>query len=433
MFVITFLSLIGESGLGAALIRKPGELSKKELACVFTFQQIIMGGVSIAFLFVTFFLKNFLKNPDVLILFQVSIISYFLLSFRNIPFMLLQRNLFFGKISFLEIVETLSFQGTAIILAMLGKGVWALIFGLMAKNIVSLFLLFIISPWKIEYNFDFETVKNFLPFGISIQTIHFINLIKDSTIPVWVGAILGTASVGLITWATTIANYPVLASNIVSRILFPLFAKLQNDKERLKSTIELVLRINVFFIFGLSAILWGGAEPITIILYTDKWVPALVLFNFFIPINLLTSLISPLIYLNNALGNAKYNLKFSILWALLLWLFSIIFVPKMGIIGFGLANLLTTMVNIKYLYDAIKNYNINIIKDVTTSLLVSFIIAFSLKLFLKYYHIQNLWILIFISILSFILYVFFSFILNYKTYFNDIKFIQEKVFKGQHS
>lgn len=258
--------------------------------------------------------------------------------------------------------------------------------------------------------------------------IHFINLIKDSTVPVWLGSLLGTVSVGLTTWAMTISNYPVLASDIISRILFPMFSRLQNDKDRLKSAIELVLRINIFFIFGFSAVLWDLAKPITSVLYTDKWLPALSLFNFFIPMNFLTAIISPLIYLNNALGKASYNLKFSVLWVGLLWFFSLIFVPKMGIIGFGLANFLTTLVNIKYLYDAIKNHNINIIKDIFVSLLSAIIIGGGLKALLKYFYVNNLWILIFIFISGFILYILISFALNYKTYFKDMSFIKEKIY-----
>lgn len=62
MFLITFFTLIGDSGLGAVIIRKKGELSDKLIATIFTFQQIFMLIISIILLFITFFIEPQLKK-----------------------------------------------------------------------------------------------------------------------------------------------------------------------------------------------------------------------------------------------------------------------------------------------------------------------------------------------------------------------------------
>ncbi len=433
LFVLSFLILVGDGGLAAALIRKPGDLQQKDLTSVFTFQQMFMAVLSLVFLAATFFLKGMVKNPDTLILFRVSIISYFLVSFRIVPVLILERSLLFGKIAVLDVLETLSFQATAVALAFLGKGVWALIIGLLVKNSVTLIVLFFISPWKIKYSLDFNRIKHMLPFGLSFQGVHFVNLVKDSFVPVWIGSVLGTASVGLITWAGTIANYPLVATGIVSRVLFPMFAQLQHDKKRLKASIELVLRANILFVFGLSAVIWALAVPITKILYTDKWLPALVLFDFFIPISLLSTIVAPLVAANNAVGRASYNFKFSVAWAALLWIFAVIFVPKYGIMGFGAANLLVTLANFIYFYDASRKFGVSIYRNAALPLACAAVIAFALKYLQGFTQVTNLWLLILWVFTGLAAYFGLAFILNGRAYINDIKFIREKSMKAKQA
>jgi teichuronic acid exporter len=431
LFVLTFLTLVGDGGLAAALIRKPGDVSDKDLSSVFTFQQMLMAALSLLFLTATFLLKGVVKNPDVLILFRVSIISYFLVAFRIVPVLILERNLLFGKIALLEVLETLSFQATAVVLALLGKGVWALIIGLLVKNAVTLLVLVFISPWKIKYSLDFNKIKHILPFGLSFQGVNFVNLIKDSFVPMWIGTVLGTASVGLITWAGTIVNYPLVAANIVSRVLFPMFAQLQGDKKRLSAAIELVLRASVLFVFGLSAVIWALALPLTKILYTDKWLPALVLFNFFIPISLISTIVGPLIAANNAVGRASYNFKFSIAWAVLLWLSALILVPKFGIMGFGIANLIVTLSDFVYFYDASKRFNIAILKNIFIPFACAGAVAIALKVAQSHFSITNLWLLILWSAAGLLVYACLALLFNGKKYLDDIRFIREKSMKAK--
>jgi teichuronic acid exporter len=425
-FVLAFLTLVGDGGLGAALIRKKTEPSEKELEAVFTFQQAFMAVITVLFIGATFFLKPFVHDPASLWLFRASAVSYFLLSFRIIPVMMFERNLHFGKIAILEVLEVLSFQVTAVCLAFLKMGAWALVAGLVAKNASTLLILLFISDWKIKYHWDFKEVKPIIPFGLSFQGFHFINLLKDSFVPVWVGSTLGMASVGFINWANTIASYPLLASNIISRILFPFFSKIHEDKIKLKRALELIISMNVFVIFGASCVIWGLAEPITKILYTEKWMPALELFNFFIPINLILAIVFPLISAFNARGNAHLNLVYAITWAILLWIFSILLVPRFGIVGYGAANLLMNLISMKYFFDAKKEFSISILPAVLPALGAFVLTAAGLRFLTVKYPVHSLGILVIFFIVGLVVYSGLALIFSGGEYALGIRQIVEK-------
>ncbi len=426
MFLITFFTLIGDSGLGAVIIRRPKKLSDNIIATIFTFQQIFMFVISIVLFIVTIFLEPHLKRPETIWLFRVSIISFFLLSFRIVQVQLLERNLFFGKIAFLEIGEVLAFQVTAVSLAFSGFGVWSMVLGLLAKNIVMLTIIVFISEWKIKYKFYIRLLKPILPFGLSFQGSHFLNFIKDSTVPIWISSVLGVKSLGYLTWANSLAIYPILLSNLLSRLLFPFFSRIQDDREKFKNSLEIVTRINILIIMAIASVLFSLAKPITIILYTEKWLPALNLLYLLILVNFLLGSVLPFINAFNATGKAIYTLKLSIAWIAGFWLFSLILVPKYNITGYGIAVLLTYLINIKCMYDAKKEFGIKILKNILPSL-ISFILTVLIIFFITIFvTINNLLILFVFLILALVIYLLINYALNGKQYISDFKFILKR-------
>ena len=71
-------------------------------------------------------------------------------------------------------------------------------------------------------------------------------------------------------------------------------------------------------------------------------------------------MIAPLISAFNAKVKANHNLVYAAVWAVLTWALSWVLVPKFGMEGYGMATLITSMVSLKYIYDAKKEFNISI-------------------------------------------------------------------------
>lgn len=425
-FLITFFILIGDSGLGAVIIRQPGKLSDELVSSIFTYQQIFMFFISILLFAVTVFLEPHLKRPETIWVFRVSIISFFLLSFRIVQVQILERNLLFGKVALLEILEVFSFQATAVFLAIKGFGVWSMVIGLLVKNIIMLIVIFFISEWKIKYRFDFNMIKPVLPFGLSFQGSHFVNFIKDSTVPMWVSYLLGVKYLGYLTFANSLAIYPILLSNLLSRILFPLFSRIQEEKEKFSKALEIITRLNISFVMLIATLLFALAKPIIVILYTDKWLPSLNLLYLLIFVNFLLGSVIPFINAFNAKGKAGYTFGLSIAWAAGFWIFSLVLVPFYELTGYGLAVLITYLINIKCMYDAKKEFNIKIMKNILPSLISFVLTVIIIKLILLKIPVNNLIMLIVFSLLTLAIYMMASLLLNGKQFLSDIKFVLKK-------
>ncbi|HPD18510.1 MAG TPA: polysaccharide biosynthesis C-terminal domain-containing protein, partial [Candidatus Goldiibacteriota bacterium] len=172
-----------------------------------------------------------------------------------------------------------------------------------------------------------------------------------------------------------------------------------------------------------AAMLFALAKPITIILYTEKWLPALNLLYLLVFVNFLLGSVVPFINAFNAKGKAVYTLKLSIAWAVGFWIFSLILVPKYDITGYGIAVLLTYLINVKCMYDAKKEFNIRILRNILPSL-ISFIVTVAAVYFLTAkVSVDNLIILIVFLFITLIIYLTVNFLINGRQYYSDIKFI----------
>ncbi len=426
LFVINFLTYVGDGGLGSALIRKPGKVSERAIDAVFSFQQVVMAGIAVLLLIASFFAGGLFADRSTIWLIRISIVSYYLVSFRIIPVMMMERKLSFARIAALEVIEVVAFQATAVTLALMHKGVFSLIAGLAVKNICMLLFVFFFARFKPRFKWNFRLIKPILPFGLSFQGVHFVNMAKDSFIPVVIAPMLGTASVGLINWATSVANYPLLASAILSRVLFPLFSKLQQDKEKFSRVLNTTVRLNALLIAGFSCVILSLSGPITHIIYTDKWASALVLFKYFIPINFILAAIYPLVAAFNAMGRAGYNFRYSFVWAGTMWLLSVFLVPKFGIAGFGMANLLMNLTSFKYMADAARDYGFKPISALFAPV-AAFCLTVPLIQWLAGMHpVKNLFLLIIFACLAIAVYAAVCFALNARTYVEDIRYVLKK-------
>src|SRR5207237_9868 len=118
-------------------------------------------------------------------------------------------------------------------------------------------------------------------------------------------------------WAE--APIRIIMDNI-TRVLFPVFSRLQDDKEKVARLVETILRYQTMIlapaVVGLSLLM----KPlIEIIPRYSKWEPALPLFYIFCISTILSSYSTPFINLLNAIGKIKTTFKFMIFYTTATW------------------------------------------------------------------------------------------------------------------
>ena len=343
--IVAFLGYFSDIGLAAALIQKKETLSREDLVTTFTIQQVLVGTAIIIALILSPFIGRWygLDEPGMW-LYRALAFAFFLSSLKTIPSILLERNLSFNKLIIPQILETVGFYITAVILAWWGFGVTSFSWAVAVRSVVGLVAMYIIAPWRPGFGISTSVARRLLRFGIPFQMNSFLALIKDDLLTVYLGKVLPLAQVGYIGWAKKWAEVPLrLIMDSIVRVTFPAFSRLQHDTARLRAGIEHTLFGLSVTILPISVAMIVAIRPLmAAIPRYGKWEPAILSFYLFAVASVIASLSTPLTNALNALGYIRTTLKLMILWTALTWILTLSLLPIMGFNAVAVALLAIT-------------------------------------------------------------------------------------------
>ena len=357
--VFTFLSFFSDVGFGAALIQKKTELTDDDIRTTFTIQQVLVTILLvIAWLSAPGLSSWYHLGQQGIWLIRVLSLSLFITSFKTIPSILLERELKFEYLIVPEILETITYNLIAVYMALHGYGVWSLVIAILARTVIGAFALNYMRPWKIGWSFNRESAKSLLHFGIPYQLNSVLALIKDNVAPTLIAFWYGPAAVAYVNLAQNIASRPMEIINIVSRVTFPAYSRIQGDLPRIKRWIEKSVSFMAYLympaITGLLIIAPGILEY----LYadkTEKWLPALPTLLLFLagafPIIVTTTYTNALY----ALGRPKVVLAFMAIYTVLTWGLGAPLIYKFGYVGIAMAGLIITYATLPFVVRALNN------------------------------------------------------------------------------
>lgn len=352
--VIVFLAYFSDIGLAAALIQKKEAITEKDLKTTFTIQQCLVLFLVIIGLLLTPVVASIYSLDTIgQFLYQSLIIAFFLSSLKTIPSILLERELKFQRLVIPEIVETLFFNITVLVLAIKGFGVSSFTYAVLARGLSGLIAMYIVAPWWPKIGIDKESAKRLLAFGLPFQANSLLALAKDNLLFLYLGAILPKAALGYIGVAQKWAFIPLrlIMDNLI-RITFPSFSRLANSPEYLSKALEKTLFSVTLFIFpALTGMVILMPHFISIFPKYEKWEPALLSLVFFAINAVLSSISTPLTNILNAIGKIKITLYLMIFWTVATWVLTPILIGVMGYDGVGLASALiaSSVIGVVYL------------------------------------------------------------------------------------
>lgn len=363
--IINFLTYFSDIGLAAALIQKKDKPSDTDLKTTFTVQQfLIFVLIGVVLLLTPYFVTKYSLDMSGKYLLYALLFSLFLSSLKSIPSVLLERKLEFVKLVFPQILETVFYNVVLVVLAMNGFGLTSFSIAVVVRGIIGLITIYYLEPWKIGFAFSRETLKDLFKFGIPYQVNTFLATLKDDGLTVVLGGILGPAGVGVLSFAQKIARLPLtFFMDTVTRVTFPAFSRLQNEKEHLERSVTRSIFFICFLVFpSLVGITILSPLLIKVVPRYSHWEPALIPIVF-ISINFaFAGATTQLTNLLNAIGKIKITFYLMIMWTVLTWVFVPFLSIKFGVIGtsigyslVGASSIVAIILSKKYVNYSITN------------------------------------------------------------------------------
>ena len=427
---INFLSYFADIGLGAALIQKKEKPQNADYKTVFTVQEIlVLAIVGIVFLITPLLSKTQSLSQEAINLLYALNISFFLASLKNIPSIILERNLEFGKFVIPQVFENLVYNVAVVFFAWRGFGIASFTYSVLIRGIIGLISIYVLQPWKPGIALSKKSLRGLLKFGLPYQLNNFLATVKDDGMTIVLGGILGSYGLGILGTAQKLAQYPLrFFMDNVTKVTFPAFSRMQDDKRELaKSLSRSIFFISVLVFPSLVGLVVLFPVLIGVIPKYQKWAPA------FIPLALLSlnsfwaAVTTQLTNFLNSVGRIKTTFKLMIMWTVLTWVLVPFLSRRFGVAGGAFAYCLVGLSSIVVFYLVKRFLDWSIKESVLKPFLASFImgvVIFLLRSFSIFEGTLGLIILIFVGGVSYAGFLYLlvgnSLIYDAKKIFSDI-------------
>lgn len=271
MIAIGFAQSIKDFGFEKALIQR--ETKIMESANIVFWSNIITG----FFIYLVIFLfapliADFFHESNVIDILRVLCLQIILLNFATVHSALLQREFQFKKLFFARLAPAFVPGVVSIPLALIGWGVWAIVWGSLAGTFVQVVLLWQLSRWRPKLSFDVSLARQLSGFGIWVTVEMFLGWLILWVDSIILGHFLGVQELGVYRVGITFLMLAFgIFLNPITFVVYPYFSRLQSNHTELKSSFLKVNQLIVAFALPIGIILALTAHPVSSFVFGQKW------------------------------------------------------------------------------------------------------------------------------------------------------------------
>jgi O-antigen/teichoic acid export membrane protein len=387
---ITVLILLSEvfvdSGLSQAIIRKQN-CSQKDYSTVF-FCNISVGVLFFLILLLTAApISGFFKNPELKPLIQVLGVSLIISSLSLVQNAKLIKRIDFKLQTKISLTASSISGIIAIILALLGFGVWSLVVKVLTNKSLKSILLWYFNKWKPDFVFSRESFKELFGFGSKLLLSGLIGTFLQNINYILIAKYFSAQDLGYYHQAEMFKNIPSQnISGVVTSVGYPVLAKQQHDSVKMRKIFRQMFTKTCFIIIILMVGLASIAKSLIITLLGTQWAPSIILLQMLCFVGLMYPLNSMNVNILNVVGRSDLYFKLQMIvqvMALPNLLIGVFFGIKALIIGMIIISIFGYII-FNYESNKVLNYSIiQQLKDISPSILMATIMGaliFSIEL-----------------------------------------------------
>ena len=294
MIFIAIAEVFVDSGFSTALIQKK---DADEIDCSSVFYINIL--VAVVLYFVSFaaapWVAEFYRDPKLTIYFRWLALGTVIRSLALVQGALLTKRMLFFLNFRIAFCSLLVSGVLGISLAYCGFGVWALIAQQLTSAAVTAILLWLLVRWRPRLSFVWSRVKALFQFGSKLLATSLLDSLFNNLFGMIVGRLFDLSTLAYYNRGRHIPETGMsIINSTIGSVIFPAFAEVQDDRERMRAIARKSLKLTMFFVIPAMGMLAVLARPLVIVLLTEKWLSCVI----FLQLSCITFLVWPLHTLN---------------------------------------------------------------------------------------------------------------------------------------
>ncbi|MEQ1689242.1 MAG: lipopolysaccharide biosynthesis protein [Sphingopyxis sp.] len=314
--MMTFLDFLNGYGFASALIHSK-EVSKQAIRQALGLAMLLNGGIAALQFAMAPAVAAYYGKPEVEGLLHFLAFIYLATPFIIVSEVMLSRGLDFKKQAIVNLSAAMVGAGVSLSCALLGFGVWTLVYAPMALFATRAIGLTIAAKLFILPSFNFRGSGSTLKFGLAMMGSHMFWVMQSQSDIFIAGRRFDAHDVGLYAEALFLTQL-VMAKFVpaINQVAFPAYARLQDQPDALRwsflSAVRLIMLVTAPIFIGIAA----SASPLVETLFGAKWLdmaPLMQLLGLAMPLMTLQILFAPM---NNGMGRPDISMRASAIGAL---------------------------------------------------------------------------------------------------------------------
>ena len=281
-FAVVFTGMIrvlSDMGMSAALIQRKDE-ELKPIDYDTAFWAGIVWGLFLATIItfvVTPIAASFFNEPLLKTIIPVLAITFLLKPLTTVHIVNITRELDFKRIVLPRNISRITAAVIAIIMALMGYGVWSLVFQRVLTNLFLAVIYSFVSDWRPKIRFSLISFRKIFSFGVYTTGTKVFNYLTGNIDYLLIGKMLGAQQLGVYSLAynlTYIVRGQIMG--VINRVLYPVYSKIQDDANTIKRYYFKVIKYNCIVIYPMMVGLILLAEPLVLIGLGERWGEAVI-------------------------------------------------------------------------------------------------------------------------------------------------------------
>lgn len=187
---------------------------------------------------------------------------------------LLVRELRFRRRFVAQAVQSVTYAAVALILGVVGAGVWSLVLGFLAGTLTYGVVLVCLVPDRVQPTWERRTATEALTTGRGFLAQGGLAFMRQNADYLIVGRTLGAAPLGFYSMAFRISELPSWAiADPTAKVTFPGLARMRSRSEEVGSAFLSTLRLVALVACPLGVVLSASADPFVRAVFGEEWLP----------------------------------------------------------------------------------------------------------------------------------------------------------------
>jgi lipopolysaccharide exporter len=278
MSVIALFEIGLDLGVGSALIHDQERGITSRVQTAFTLNMLVAAGLTGAFVLLAPVIAAYFRVPEETDVFRAIALYLLIRAAGQVHDAVLRRDLDFRRRTRTELARGGVRLVVSVTLALLGAGVWALVWGLLAAEIAGTVVNWFLVRFRPRWTIDRSAVRTLLSFGMAVVAVQAVSVLSDNADYLAVGRVLGPDDLGQYTIAYRLPE--LLIDNvywIFSSIALPWYSRARTrSADTFRDTMLQALRLLTLFGFPVGTALALVARDAVPVLFGGQWLAAVV-------------------------------------------------------------------------------------------------------------------------------------------------------------